>query len=196
VAERETLEGEGSGRPVVSGLLALVGVALVVGLVIGLTALVGTRMLGLGDETATAETTSDQSMYLPKPEKTTASSGPLITLAPDPSGDGSAKPSGSETKKKKEKKEQEEEISLSASQTSVASMEQIDLTGVYPGGEGAVLQVQRFTSGSWSDFPVTVSVSDETFATYVQSSQGGVNRFRVIDTDSDLVSNEVRVTIG
>jgi len=78
----------------------------------------------------------------------------------------------------------------------VTPMDQIDLTGVYPGGEGAILQVQRFTSGSWQAFPVTVSVSDETFATYVQTSQTGVNRFRVTDTDSGLTSNEVKVTIG
>ena len=44
--------------------------------------------------------------------------------------------------------------------------------------------MQRFTGGSWQDFPVTVSVSDETFSTYVQTSQAGVNRFRVVDTDS------------
>lgn len=198
MAERERLESEGAGRPVLTGLLALVGVALVVGLIVGLAALIGTRMLGLSDETASAETTGNQSMYLPKPEKTTAASGPLITLAPESSGEGSGKPSDTETKKKKkkDKEEAEEEISLSASQTEVSSMEQIDLTGVYPGGEGAVLQVQRFSGGSWSDFPVTVSVSNETFATYVQSSQSGVNRFRVVDTDTDLVSNEVRVTIS
>ena len=75
-------------------------------------------------------------------------------------------------------------------------MEQIDLTGVYPGGEGAILQVQRFTSGAWQDFPVTVSVSDETFSTYVQTSQAGLNRFRVVDTDTERISNEVRVPIG
>ena len=75
-------------------------------------------------------------------------------------------------------------------------MEQIDLTGVYPGGEGAILQVQRFEGGSWQDFPVTVSVSDGTFSTYVQTGQGGVNRFRVVDTDSGKPSNEVKVTIG
>ena len=75
-------------------------------------------------------------------------------------------------------------------------MEQIDLTGVYPGGEGAILQVQRFTNGKWTDFPVTVSVSDETFTTYVQTSQPGANKFRVVDSDTDLISNEVRVTVG
>ena len=75
-------------------------------------------------------------------------------------------------------------------------METFDLTGVYPGGEGSILQVQRFTGGSWRDFPVTASVSDETFQTSVATSYSGPNRFRVVDTDTGLESNEVRVTIG
>ena len=181
-------------HPVAAGLLALVGVGLVVGLIAGLAALVGTRMMGLGGDEASAQSTSDQSLYLPKPEKTTGPSGPLITLAPGETQSPTQEPTqGAPTKSPKATKK---EISLSASQTSVAPMEQIDLTGVYPGGEGAILQVQRYTGSSWQAFPVTVSVSDETFATYVQTSQSGVNRFRVADTDSGLVSNDVRVTIG
>ena len=39
-------------------------------------------MMGLGGENASAQTTSQESLYLPKPEKTTGPSGPLITLAP------------------------------------------------------------------------------------------------------------------
>ena len=69
------------------------------------------------------------------------------------------------------------------------------LTGVYPGGEGAVVQVQRFESGKWVDFPVDASVSGETFSTYVQTARTGVNRFRVRDTSGPDVSNEVRVTV-
>jgi len=182
-------------HPVAAGLLALVGVGLVVGLIVGIAALVGTRMVGLGGDQAAAQSTSDQSLYLPKPEKTTGPSGPLITLAPGASESPADEPS-SNGPSAKPPKPAKKEISLSASQNSVAPMEQIDLTGVYPGGEGAILQVQRFTSGSWQAFPVTVSVSDETFATYVQTSQGGLNRFRVADTDSGLVSNDVRVNIG
>jgi hypothetical protein len=181
-------------HPVAAGLLALVGVGLVVGLIVGLAALAGTRVMGLGGDNASAQTTSEQSLYLPKPQPTESPSGPLITLAPGetatPTEQPTQEPSASPSKRAKK------EISLSASQTSVAPMEQIDLTGVYPGGEGAILQVQRFTSGSWQSFPVTVSVSDETFATYVQTSQSGVNRFRVVDTDSGLESNDVRITIG
>ena len=63
-------------------------------------------------------------------------------------------------------------------------MQQIDLTGTYQAGEGAILQVQRMENGAWSDFPVTMSVSGGTFATYVQTSRTGPNEFRVVDTDS------------
>ena len=191
VPDRETHEE----HPVLAGLAALIGVGLVVGIIVGLAALAGTRMLGLDGDSASAESTGGQSAYIPKPEKTQAESGPLITLAPEPSTgeeSESAEPGEEETSEEATRKQ----ISLSAGQTAVAPMEQIDLTGVYPGGEGAILQVQRFTSGSWQDFPVTVSVSDETFSTYVQTSQAGVNRFRVVDTDTDLESNEVKVTIG
>ena len=75
-------------------------------------------------------------------------------------------------------------------------MEQFNLTGVYPGGEGAILTVQRFQDGSWQDFPATGSVSGEAFQIPVQTSQPAVNRFRVVDSDSGLASNEVRVRIG
>jgi hypothetical protein len=190
-------EVEQKDRPVLAGLVALVGVGLAVGLIAGLAALVGVQVLGVGDAGASGRATGDQSLYLPEPQPTKAASGPLITLAPEPSkgsdaGGGAGKPD----KTKKPDKKADKEISLSASQTSVSPMQQLDLTGVYPGGEGAILQVQRFTDGSWTDFPVTVSVSDETFTTYVQTSQAGPNRFRVVDSESGLESNEVRVTVN
>jgi hypothetical protein len=180
-------------HPVLTGLAALVGVGLAVGVILGLAVLAATQVLGLGDDSETATTSAEQSMYLPKPEKTQEPSGPLVTLAPgQPPATGESSPTESPT----QSESPSTEISLSASQPSVSPMQQIDLTGVYPGGEGAILQVQRFTGGSWTDFPVTASVSNETFTTYVQTSQAGVNRFRVVDTDTDLMSNEVRVTVG
>jgi hypothetical protein len=181
------------GRPVLTGLLALVGVALAVGLILGLTALFGARMLGLDGDSGSSSTAAERSMYLPKPSRTTAPSGPLITLAP---GETPSTPTQTPTVKPSKTRSPKTQISLSAGQTAVAPMEQIDLTGVYTGGEGAILQVQRFVAGGWQDFPVTTSVSDETFSTYVQTSQTGVNRFRVVDTDTGTESNEVKVTIG
>ncbi|KRF34882.1 hypothetical protein [Nocardioides sp. Soil805] len=175
-------------RPVLTGLVALVAVAAVVGLLFGLAALFGTKMLGLDggsvDPSAEPSAGSETTMYLPEPE-------PTETTEPSTSAEtqpGEA-PSSSESAPAKQ-------ITLSAGQLSVSPMQQIDLTGTYPQGEGAILQVQRFEGGSWSDFPVTVSVSNQTFATYVQTSQAGVNKFRVKDTDSDMASNEVEVTVG
>ena len=43
---------------------------------------------------------------------------------------------------------------------------------------------------------VDAVVSGETFSTYVQTAQVGVNKFRVRDTDGPEVSNEVRVKVG
>lgn len=173
-------------RPVLTGLIALVAVAAVIGIIGGLAALVGSKVLGLdGDPAASSEdsATSGASLYLPEPTITSETVVPETSTSPtvDPSPSSSATSS---------------EITLSAGQQSVSAMQQIDLTGTYPTGEGAILQVQRFEGGAWEDFPVTMSVSNQTFATYVQTSQSGRNKFRVIDTDKDLFSNEVIVTVG
>lgn len=181
-------------RPVAYGLLALVGVALVVGLVLGLAALAGARVLGV-DGTQTASGPGEEaSMFLPKPQRTGPAEGPALTLAPG--GEQTAQPDADRGQGEKKKKKKTKVISLSAGQTSVSPMQQIDLSGIYPGGEGAILQVQRFENGSWQDFPVTVSVSNQTFSTYVQTGQTGPNRFRVVDTDTGKASNEVKVTIN
>lgn len=188
----EQLDPERADRPVLTGLLALVGVGLVVGLVLGAVALGAVRVLGLGGDDGDSGTASDrQSFYLPKPQPTDEPTGPLITLAPGSSATPEAEPSESETTEAPE-----DEITLSSGQTNVSPMQQIDLTGVYTGGEGAILQVQRFADGQWVDFPVTASVGNETFSTYIQTGQLGENRFRVVDTSTGLASNEVTVTIG
>lgn len=195
MAEEET-DRPSESHPVLTGVVALVAMALTVGLILGGGALAVSRVLGLGgSDEATSGSTAQDSMFLPPVEPTTPDSAPLITLAPGPTGSASGLPSDEPSEEKKEE-EKEVEISLQSGQTAVGSMERIDLTGVYPGGEGAILQVQQFQNGSWGDFPVTASVSNETFSTYIQTSQTGRNRFRVVDTDSDEVSNEVKVTIG
>lgn len=184
-------------HPVLAGLLALVGVGLVVGMVLGFGALAASQVLGLDGGSESTDTTARQSMYLPRPVRTTAPEGPLITLG---AGDGATETPSAEPSKKPGKtktKEPRTQITLSAGQTAVGAMEQIDLTGVYPRGEGAILRVERFDAGKWDDFAqITVLVSDETFSTYVQTSQPGVNRFRVVDTDTGVSSNVVRVRIG
>ena len=181
---------EPTERPVLSGLVALVGVGLVVGLLAGLTALMVTKVLGIGggDGDSTQQASSGQSLFLPDPVETESPSGPLMTLDP-----GSPTPTPEATESSTAPATG---ITLSAGQTQVSAMGQIDLTGTYPQGEGAILQVQRFENGAWGDFPVTVSVSGQTFATYIMTSRSGENKLRVVDTDTGTASNEVVVTVG
>jgi hypothetical protein len=178
---------EDEGHPIMSGLAALIGVGVVVGLLVSGGALAASSMLGLGGGDDGGTASSQQSMYLPKPSDTESESGPQITLHPGEESP-SAPASSSEATP-------EFAISLSSASTEVGPMEEIYLTGVYPNGEGAVVQVQRFENGRWEDFPVDASVSGQTFSTYVQTAQTGVNRFRVRDTSSAQVSNEVRVKV-
>ena len=171
-------------RPVLTGLLALVGVAVVIGLLGGLAVMVGINATGIGDtSTASDDGGTPATFRLPRPTDTGSS-----IPAPEESAEPSEGESTSEAPATG--------ISLSATQQSVSPMQQIDLTGTYPGGEGAILQVQRFENGAWSDFPVTMSVSGGTFATYVVTGQVGPNQFRVIDTDTQVASNELTVTVG
>ena len=183
---RTSALNDDEGHPIISGLAALVGVGVVVGILVSGGALAASSMLGLGGEDDGGTASSQQSMYLPKPSDTALETGPQITLQP-----GQETPTGAETSEAPP----EFAISLSAAATEVGPMEEIYLTGVYPGGEGAVLQVQRLENDKWEDFPVDASVSGETFATYVQTAQQGVNRFRVRDTSGPEVSNEVKVKI-
>lgn len=179
-----------------TGLVALVAVGLAVGLVLGGVAVAATQVLGIGDDSGAQTASDDVDFYLPKPSPTEGPSGPLITLSPsiDDGQTESATPEPEETEPTEEP--EEGQITLTSGQTSVGVMEQIDLTGIYPGGEGAILQVEKFSGGGWQEFPVTAVVSNETFATYVQTSFQGVNRFRVVDGDTGVVSNEVKVTVG
>jgi hypothetical protein len=180
------------GHPIITGLVALVGVTVAVGLILGFVVLAGSRVLGLGGDDTASDSSGERSMYLPMPQKTPTATGPLVSLSPgdttSPSSTATTEPTKSESPKSA--------ISLSAGQTSVGAMERIDLTGTYPGGEGAILQVERFIDGAWSDFSVTAAVSNETFSTYVQTGQTGVNKFRVRDTDTGKLSNAVSVTVG
>ncbi len=178
------------GRPVLSGLGALVTVALVVGLVLAAGVLAVTQVLGLGGSSASSGTaTSGSSMYLPKPQQTEPETDPDITLAPSEE-ETSAEPTRAPTKTA------QRAIRLTAEQREVGVLERIDLNGVYPTGDGAILQVERFQEGAWAEFQVTISVRGGTFATYLQTSRVGVNKFRVRDTRTDEASNPVTITVG
>lgn len=172
-------------RPVLTGLLALVGVSVAIGLLGGLAVLAGVKVTGLDGTSSSSggDANASATFRLPRPSETATETVTEQPVEPEP---------GTETTSE----EPATGISLSATQQSVSPMQQIELTGTYQGAEGSILQVQRLDGGAWSDFPVTVSVSGGTFATYVLTGRVGPNKFRVADTDSDAVSNEVTVTVG
>lgn len=186
-------EQEKTVKPVISGLVALLAVSLAVGLVLAGVALTGSRMLGLGgDSTNAVDTTEKESAVIPRPSRTTGN-GPQVTLQTEETEEietEDVEPTESETTK------EPSAITLQAGQTAVGNFERIDLTGIYPGGEGAILQVQRFEEGQWAEFDATIPVSGETFSTYVQSARTGVNKFRVVDNASGDASNPVTVRVG
>jgi hypothetical protein len=142
----------------------------------------------------TTGATEKESAVIPRPSRT-GTNGPLVTLntqAPETDDTGIDEPKTEDTKTAKPKKV----ITLQADQNAVGTFDRIDISGVYPGGEGATLQVQRLEGGQWTDFPATIPVSGEVFRTYVQSAQTGVNKFRVVDNSTGEASNPITVTIG
>jgi hypothetical protein len=181
-------------RKVLVGLGALLAVSLVVGGVMGAVVFGATRLVGLG-EAGPGGPSQEPSLFIPTDKPTTTPEG-----FPDPSGAaGSPSPSSSAATPEPEPSptKKPKEITLQAFPTQVSPGERINLTGVYPRGEGATLQVQRFEGGAWTPFAdVTAQVSGGIFETWVITSQTGVNRFRVVDLGSGRASNPVRVRIG
>lgn len=176
------------GHPVLAGLVALTAVAVVVGIALGLAALTVTKLAGIGGGGAGSGATGGASMYLPDPESTSGPDDPEITLGP---GESQRPSSTSESAKGPE----ERPIVLVAAPLRVGSFGRIDLTGDYPDGNGAILQVQRREGGRWVRFGVTTAVNGESFATYVQTSRSGRNLFRMIDSDTGRTSNTVTVDV-
>jgi hypothetical protein len=178
-------------RPVIAGLIALVGVAVAVGLIAAVAVVGGAHLLGFGGgHAAVVGGDAGATLDVPRPQKTHPAKGPSITLGTSSSSPGTGD-SQSPTIKKPKK-----QISLQAGETSVSPMGRIDLSGTYPGGEGAVLNVQKFSNGSWQDFySISATVTNGTFQTYIQTGTPGMNRFRMIDSDTQRPSNEVKVQI-
>lgn len=183
-------------RPVVTGLIALVGVGLVVGLLVAGAALAATQVLGLGDDGGSGATSASarESMVLPTPTPTEEPTGPLVTLAPDPEQSATA---GLAPSTPSEAPTPSAAITLTASTTQARPGQPITLSGSYPAGEGATLAVERFVGGTWTSFvDVTTRVTGGTFSTFIRTSQTGESTFRVRDLATDVASNEVKFTVG
>lgn len=181
-------------KPVTNGLIALVAVAVVVGLLAGIAILIGTKMMGVGGDSASSGETGGASLYLPEPSETDQHDGPLVTLPATESESAKGKKKGEEEKEEREKKPKDE-ITLSPGASQASPGEELYLSGVYPTGEGAVLDIEiRIEGHGWQEFPVDVSVSGSTFTTYVITSQVGKIQWRVVDKERNLKSNAITVT--
>lgn len=178
-------------RQVLSGLGALVVVTLLVGGIVSLMALGAVRLSGLDGSSAARGPVEEPSLYIPPGVPSTSPE-----VYPDPTLPDREEPSESPTAEESmaEQRRQDKRITLQAFPLDAFPGERITLTGVYPAGEGAILQVQRF-EGSWTDFPVSVTVSGGLFNTYIITSRTGEARFRVTDKALGRSSNPVTVTI-
>jgi hypothetical protein len=177
-------------RQVLSAVLKFLGIAVVFGLVIGLGTWFVVKSLDLNSNDTNSvgapdpETTFSAlpNSALPDPETTDEptdqptddlTDGPLSL--PTPTTDAPV---------------------LSGSPAIVAPMERINLTGQWQGQDSVSLLVQRFEDGQWVDFGVQVEVRLGSFATYVETSHEGPNKFRVYDPGTDRASNPVTVTVN
>lgn len=190
---------DGDQNPIASGIIALVAVAVVVGILGGIAALAGTRLIGIGGDSgiSNAEPGAGESLYLPDPERTTQPPGPLVTL---PGGATTTTETSTveETETVSESPTVDEKrITLQSSTTEVGPGEELRLSGVYPRGEGAVLDIYyNVAGGGWDEFPLDVNVSGGIFEINVQTFKSGAIKWRVQDAAADLKSNEITVQHG
>lgn len=183
-------------RQLVVAAVALVVVAIVVGLTVGAVMLGAVRTTGL--DTASPVATEQPSVFIPSGTPTTSPNAypvPRVTQA-SPSRTASTATGKPTTKaKKKTKKKARTSITLRGFPRTVPPGGRINLAGSYAGGEGTSLQVQQF-NGGWGAFPVNARVSGGTFSTYVITSATGRTRFRMLDPATSKVSNPVTIRIG
>jgi hypothetical protein len=169
-------------REITAVILKILGVAVAIGLVIGIGAWVMVKAIGLDSNGGTSSGPSDLRSIDPLP----------TTALPEPSGSA---PTSADTGLATPTPVAGD-LSLTAAPVMVRPMERINLTGSWPGHDNESLLVQRLEGDTWADFGVDVNVKLGTFATYVKTGRPGDQRFRVFDPASQKASNEVTVTIG
>ncbi|MGI8899369.1 MAG: hypothetical protein ACR2HA_00295 [Nocardioides sp.] len=182
------VDEDSSWRMILSGLGALVVVSLLVGGVVGVLALGAARLSGVGE--STVSTTAAPSLYIPSGRPTTRPES-----FPDPPGGKETSPASPTPTPEATPTKAAKPITLQIVPVRASSGQRVDLSGVYPTGEGATLQVQRLESG-WVDFPVTAQVSGGVYRTYIYTERVGRSRFRMVDTASGQASNIAVLTIG
>ena len=132
-------------------------------------------------------------MYLPAP-KTPAASGPEITLAPEPGSSG-RRTARSPPASRPERVPAQADLALGVDDVGRTDGA-VQPDRCLPGWRRCHPHRPAVPGRLLAGLPATGSVSAETFQIPVQTSQPGANRFRVVDSDSGLESNEIQVTIG
>jgi len=172
---------------ILNAVLKVVGVAVVIGLAIGLGTWVMVKSLGLNTTDTSTVGPAPVTPIQPLPTKAIPlpgnTSSPTDTPTDYPTNIVTPSPGNGD-------------LFLSASPVFVKSMERINLTGQWPGKDNVSLLVQRYENGEWVDFGVQVTVQIGTFETYVMTGREGDNKFRIYDPESNTASNEVTVTVG
>lgn len=173
---------------VTGAALKVAGVALVIGLLIAGGAIIVIRTLGLNADPGAQVGLTQGSGPKPLPTKALKVHGHHSPSVGMPTGT-----SGSSAHTKAPPANQP--IQLSAAPTVAHAMQRISLTGTYPGEDNVTLQVQQQSGGAWTNFPVTVQVSNGTFETYIETGGTGLQLFRVYDPARHKSSNVVRLHI-
>lgn len=162
-------------RKAVSYAAGFVGVGLVIGVVGGFGLAAVGKVMGLG------------SQDVPKASPTTAAPttpAPTPTQTPSPAAPTQDEP--------------QPELSITPRQVSAG--ERMTLSGRLPtADDNAVLQVQtKDGDGGWTDFPVTVQVSDDegSFSTQIYTTRTGQRQIRLLDRDSRTATPVATVTVG
>ena len=193
-------------RPVAAGVRALVLVAVVTGIVAAVAIAVAVKTSSLANHRAafdsgmtlqmpsfSAEPNQLQPLVLPVVTPTvsatptdsytdSAAPNPSYSVQPLPSGQSGAFP-----------------INLQSGERNVTIL--LDLSGTYPQGEGAVLQLQQFVKGAWVDFAPPGQtgqfvVGGGLFSGSITPTGRGPEEFRVRNISSSDVSNSIAVNVG
>ncbi|MCW2754453.1 MAG: hypothetical protein JWQ32_1864 [Marmoricola sp.] len=181
-------------QEIIAAVLKVVGVALAIGLAIGVITWAVVRQLDLGNVSTSSSgvgpiepVTPLPTTALPLPTPTDTPSSPDTSATPQYIGAGPTNPTATPGSTA---------LFLNASPVVVRTMDRINLTGDWPGHDSISLLVQQLQGGQWVDFGVQTEVQIGTFETYVETSHVGNVKFRVFDPSSGAASNAVTVSVS
>jgi hypothetical protein len=173
-------------RAIVFGLVTLVVLGIVLGLSVGLLGSRAVDSTGIDDVQAPNNPAGppddpiDDFTATPSPtEETEDTFEPTEPTEP-------TEPSPTEPTETRDPREP----TLNASPDTASDMEQVTLSGRFPGmGAGVTLAVERKEGGTWASFgvPAVTTTTDQggTFSTWILTGQSGRNLFRLTTSDGE-----------